>query len=430
MITALSACSMNEDSVAQVSTFLGTAGVAWTTANGDTDPLFDRPQALLLDDTGQLLVSDHRRIRRVIIRAMPGGPSIGTVQRFVPGPNSEPAARVSQWIGGGVQGMALDPRNGNIVISDTAWSRVVVFTRDGEYVTHYGATSGVFRDEEDMHVDGPGNLAIFYGPAGVTVDQSGNIFVAEMWNNRIRKIDTNGYVSTFAGSIKDYREGRGPNAYFQGPVGLTMDNQGNLIVADTWNMVIRYITPKGDTGIYASFKDSWGFRDGESQIARIRLPQHLFFDKNTENLYFSDSDIHAVRVVNRGRKMPFPLSTEENPLDWTIIGNKTTEQPCSTRCMNRQNRLPECCILDTEWYYCRDPECFCPHQPFVIMGRHIQTIAGHRGIPERPFFIGRGHRDGPWDLAQFNSPRGIVVTDRDVMYVADFDNHVIRRIDR
>lgn len=432
-------CDINARHHAYVDTFAGQLGQAWTTGAQFTghisEVFFDRPQALAIDGTGQLLVSDHRRVRRIIIQGGPaaGGHAVGTVLPFIPpGGNGEP----SPFIAGAVRGMAIDSQ-GNVILSDHAGQRVQKFDMQGNHLRTFGAGGG--NDPSNMHIDGPGHIAQFHGPAGIAVDSSDNIFVVDTWNNRIRKITVNtgttlisgvdpGFVSTFAGSIKSYAEGRGPWAFFQEPVGLAIDSNDVLIVADTWNHLIRYITPQGDTGVYASFKDSWGFRDGEASIARVRLPQFLFFDNDTENLYFTDSDIHAIRVVTRGVRLPVPpppygAAHYRGYRDWTISNNRIRPRACNQHCTAVCQ--PYC------GFDCTEPNCFCFRQSYVVSGRLVQTVAGFTGISHRDNnFIGRGHRDGPGDLAMFSSPRGIAVTRAGTIFVADFDNHVIRRITR
>jgi sugar lactone lactonase YvrE len=101
--------------------------------------------------------------------------------------------------------------------------------------------------------DGIGSLAKFYRPAGIVVDQNGNIYVADTGNHRIRKITPTGIVSTFAGSSQGYLNGQGTLAKFDCPYGLAIDISGNIYVADSAydngsDAVfgrIRKITPNG-----------------------------------------------------------------------------------------------------------------------------------------------------------------------------------------
>ncbi len=99
---------------------------------------------------------------------------------------------------------------------------------------------GVFRD-------GSVNLARFHEPAGVALDTAGNLYVADSYNNRIRKIGPSGLVSTLAGQGRaGYADGPGSAAMFDHPAGVAVDGSGNVYVADERNNRIRKISPAGD----------------------------------------------------------------------------------------------------------------------------------------------------------------------------------------
>ena len=102
--------------------------------------------------------------------------------------------------------------------------------------------------------DGTGTDASFFSPNGVAVDASGNVFVADASNNRIRKVTLGGVVSTLAGSAYGYwgtyaywgfADGTGTGASFNYPTGVAVDASGNVIVADRNNQRIRKVTPLG-----------------------------------------------------------------------------------------------------------------------------------------------------------------------------------------
>ena len=104
-----------------------------------------------------------------------------------------------------------------------------------------GTSSTYFVD-----VDGPANVASFNYPSGVAQDTLGIRYIADTNNNKIRKIDPDGQVTTFAGSVEPgLVDGIGTNARFNGPTGLTVDASGVLFVVDVINNAIRKITPDG-----------------------------------------------------------------------------------------------------------------------------------------------------------------------------------------
>src|ERR1700744_1206594 len=95
--------------------------------------------------------------------------------------------------------------------------------------------------------NGTGTNALFNAPAGVAVDTSGNnVYVADYNNNVIRRIlPATGVVTTFAGDTLGFRDGAGTTALFNRPIGICTDDSGNVYVADTYNNAIRKITTAG-----------------------------------------------------------------------------------------------------------------------------------------------------------------------------------------
>jgi hypothetical protein len=121
-----------------------------------------------------------------------------------------------------------------------------------------GAASGAFAMQKSLHVvtlagtgegayaDGPGASAKFNKPSGIVLDSTGNIYIADMQNHRIRKMTPTGVVSTFAGSgTAGFANATGTAAQFNKPIGLAIDAANNIYVADHNNNATRKITPAG-----------------------------------------------------------------------------------------------------------------------------------------------------------------------------------------
>jgi sugar lactone lactonase YvrE len=124
---------------------------------------------------------------------------------------------------------------GNVYVADTNNNRIRKITPAGLVTTLAGSTSGF--------ADGNGIAAKFSYPNGLAVDSIGNVYVADSGNNKIRKITPDGVVSTLAGSgLRGSEDGIVTAASFNSPNGVALDSKGNIYVADINNKKIRKIT--------------------------------------------------------------------------------------------------------------------------------------------------------------------------------------------
>jgi hypothetical protein len=160
-----------------------------------------------------------------------------------------------------------------------------------------------------------GGEARFRIPHEMVVDKNGNVYVADEYNNCIRKITKTGAVSTFAGlgDNEDYFRPEGPGkgaghydgtgtaARFYLPWGMAIDSEGNLFVSEYGNHCIRKITPQGDVTTVAGFATGIAggqFVDDKGAAARFNLPKGLDIDK-AGNLYVADSGNHRIRKIDK-----------------------------------------------------------------------------------------------------------------------------------
>ena len=145
----------------------------------------------------------------------------------------------------------------------------------------------------------PDTSPSFNGPAGVAVDAAGNIFVTDWGNNLIRKIAPGGVVTTFAGSgFAGYNDATGALASFTEPTGIAIDPQGNLFVADAGNSLIREINSSGAVTTIAG-SDSIGYVDGTGSAAAFFNPLGVAVDANG-NVYVADAGNNLIRLVKPG----------------------------------------------------------------------------------------------------------------------------------
>ena len=120
--------------------------------------------------------------------------------------------------------VAID-KDGAIIVSDIDDDLIRKIDSNGVVTIIAGSTEG--------YADGTGTRAQFSYPSDVAIDNAGAIIVADTFNKRIRKIDSNGVVTTIAGSTFGYADGTGTNAQFRSPKGVAIDNDGAIIVADS-----------------------------------------------------------------------------------------------------------------------------------------------------------------------------------------------------
>ena len=173
-------------------------------------------------------------------------------------------------------GVAVDT-SGNVYVADTGNHTIRKITPAG-VVTTLAGTAGM-----SGSTDGTGAAAKFYFPEGVTVDTSGNVYVADTGNHTIRKITPAGTVTTLAGTAGVYgsANGTGVAARFNRPSGLAVDGSGNVYVADTYNSSIRQITP---AGIVTTLSGVFNY------------PKGVAVD-SSGNLYVADTDNHTIRKI-------------------------------------------------------------------------------------------------------------------------------------
>lgn len=300
-----------------------------------TSAQFKKPHDLVFDANGNLFVTDgdNHKIRRIT--------TTGDVSTFA-GSNygfTDGSGNTAQFQF--IKGIAIDV-NRNLYVADENSQRIRKITSGGEVSTLAGNGS------EGSGDNTVGTSAQFRYPSGVAVDASGNVYVADKDNHRIRKIVPSGEVSTFAGSSEGAADGNGTSAQFKKPYDAVFDASGNMYVTDSDNHKIRKITPAGEVSTFAG--SSYGFSDGPGASAQFQFIKGIAIDANG-NLYVADENSHRIRKIT----------------------------------------------------------------PAGV----VSTLAGTGS---------EGFADGAGSTAQFNYPTGVAVDANGNVYVADKDNHKIRKI--
>ena len=157
-----------------------------------------------------------------------------------------------------------------------------------------------------MPFDGDGSPAVLADPFGVAVAEDGTVYVADAGNNnRIRKIAPDGNITTLAGGSEGFADGAGAQASFNTPSGLAIDGDGNLYVADTGNNRIRKVTPEGVVSTIAG-DGTAGYVDGAAAQARFDGPIGVAVDE-AGNVYVADTYNDRVRKISvDGQVTTFP----------------------------------------------------------------------------------------------------------------------------
>jgi sugar lactone lactonase YvrE len=178
---------------------------------------------------------------------------------------------------------------GNLYVADTFNDTIRKISPAGA-VSTFAGTAGTVGS-----ANGTGAAASFNSPEGVAVDSADNVYVADSGNATIRKITSVGVVSTLAGTagVTGSANGTGSAAQFDLPIGLAVDSSGNVYVADSLNSLVRMVTPAGVvTTLAGVVSDKTIVLGGKPQFA---APQYLAIDGNA--LVISDSNV-ILRLAN------------------------------------------------------------------------------------------------------------------------------------
>jgi len=266
-----------------VTTVAGSGAKGWADGTG-TGASFSAPWGVALDSSRNLYVADkgNNRIRKVtsagIVTTLAGSATLGSAD------GTGSAASFNN-----PTGLAVDA-SGNIYVADYGNNEIRKITSTGVVTTWAGNAilSG--------STDGTGTAASFYGPSGITVDSSGNLYVADANNNRIRKITPSGAVTTWAGnSARGSTDGTSTAASFYGPSGVAIDVSGNLYVADASNNKIRKINPFGAVTTMAG-TGSQGSTDGTGSAASFYTPTGVAVDTSGV-VYVADEGNSKIRKI-------------------------------------------------------------------------------------------------------------------------------------
>ena len=268
-----------------VSTFAGAAGQAGTTDGVGALARFMMTQDAAVDAAGNVYVTDAnaQTIRKITASgAVSTLAGLAMMSGSLDGIGSSARFRMP-W------SVAVDA-SGNLYVADSLNHAVRKVTPVGAVTTFAGSLGTAAMK------NGTATEARFDTPFGITLDRSGNLFVADGENHAIRKIAPNGMVTTLAGSPGNpgAADGVGADARFNYPFAVSADATGNLFVADYANQTVRKITPDGVVSTIGGAAETGGFEEGKGSIARFSEPSDVAVD-GTGQLFVADLSNNRIR---------------------------------------------------------------------------------------------------------------------------------------
>ncbi|HTJ53069.1 MAG TPA: IPT/TIG domain-containing protein [Cyclobacteriaceae bacterium] len=282
--------------------------------------------------------------------------------------------------------------NGNIYVADAGNNKIRKVTPAGVVTTLAGSTNGF--------ADGTGDAAQFNYPYGVTTDADGNVYVADTYNHKIRKVTQEGVVTTFAGSTGGYTDATGTDAQFYYLTGINRGADGNFYVADKDNHKIRKVTPAGVVTTLAG--STSGSTDGTGTEAQFNGPYSVATDANN-NVYVADASNSTIRKVTSAGVVTTLAGSTGGFADGT--GSAAQFQYAYGVATDANGNIY---VADTYNHKVRK----------ITSAGVVTTLAGSTG----------GYADGSDTAAQFNYLTGVATDAAGNIYVADKDNHKIRKI--
>ncbi|MGA2244575.1 MAG: hypothetical protein ABSH48_06235 [Verrucomicrobiota bacterium] len=306
------------------------------------------------------------------------------------------------------RGVAVDGV-GNVYVADSGNNTIRKVTTNGVVTTLAGKAG------QSGSADGTGSGALFFYPAGVAVDDAGHLYVADLNNNTIRKVTPLGAVTTLAGlpqfdhfgtPIGGSADGTGTNALFDYPSGLGVDSLGNVYVADTGNSTIRQITTNGVVTTLAGSAGQVGVVDGTNSAAYFDYPYDVAVAGNGR-LYVADSGNDAIRLVTTNGVVTTVAGSGEQSGSVDVTGGSVRFNfPAGVAVVGGGNIY----VADTRNDTIR----------MMTTNGVVSTVAGSAGLA--------GSTDGTNGAARFNNPAGVALDGAGNLYVADTGNNTIRMV--
>ena len=395
---ALSAASAQAQ-LFNITTFAGSA------AQGNVDGVtnlsqFNNPGGVAMDSSGNIYIADTADNT---IREIAAG---GTVSTFAgsPGISGNADGNGTNAFFNAPQGIAVDS-SGNVYVADTGNDTIRKITSAGVVSTLAGEAGNA------GSANGLGTNAQFYAPEGLAVDASGNIFVADTWNDTIREVSPSGSVTTIAGSPGNFgsTNATGTNALFYEPGGVAVDGSDDVFVADAGNDAIREISAGGAVTTLAGSIGNFGYTNGTGTSALFNAPQGIAID-SSGNLYVADYLNNAIRKVTSSGIV---TTVAGSP------GNFGSANGTGTYALFWGPEGIVVCPTNNNLVYVADMGNSTIRQIFSGVQTVVSTYAGNASD---------GSANATGTAARFFWPMDVASDDHGNFYVADAQNNTIRKI--
>ncbi len=291
------ACVCSQAQVAIITTIAGTGAGSF---GGDGGPATNAklyyPTGVCLDRDGNIFLADgvNQRIRRIdgatgIITTVAGNGIAGYNGDNIPATDAKLNAPCDVYT----------DTSGNVYIADGLNNRIRKITTSSGLITTVAGT-GVIGSSGD---GGMATNAELSGPVGVCLDNTGNIYIADYDNNKVRKIDiVSGIISTIAGNGTAAYNGDGIpaiSAEINGAIQVAADDSGNVFICDQWNHRVRKVNK--NTGIITTIAGNgvsgYSGNDSAATNAKINQPSGICFDKHG-NIFLAEYGNGTIRKID------------------------------------------------------------------------------------------------------------------------------------
>ena len=385
-----------------ISTVVGNGTPGFSGDGSDpTKAQLNSPTGVAVDSAGNLYIADSLNCR---IRKAASGGSISTFAGNGTFSYSGDGGAATQAQLNTPQGVAVDT-NFNVYIADTLNNVVRKVSPNGT-ISNYAGNGGAGSSGDGSAA----TSAQLHGPQGLAIDASGNLFIADTMNAKVRKVSASGVIGTAAGSGTAGFGGDGgaaASAQLNLPVGVAVDSSGNLYIADFGNSRVRKVSASGATIGTVAGNGSAGYSgDGGPAVkAQLTGPQGVAVD-SAGNLYIADTGNNLVREVTAGGQI---ATVAGNGLaGYSGDGGQATLAQAGNPVGVAVDAVGNIYTVDASTRVRQ-----------VYPNGLIATIAGNgsRG------YTGDG---GPATQAQLNAPSAIAVGKNGNLYVADMANNAVR----